>query len=261
MENIRIKPVWPKSKETIWNEMFEHIDEQTSVQGRKIRFQGRIPLWGYAAGFLIPLLLACHFYTVTTETANGEQTVVLLPDRSTVTLNVAGKLSYNPIEWFVSRKVKLEGEAYFDVRHGSRFCVQSGCNRVYVLGTTFNVYARQEMYRVTCLTGKVAVHAGGSSAVLNPDMQATFRDRKLSIDSDVTPDVATGWMQGMFVFVERPLQEVLAEVERQYNIHISPASPISPTNTYTGIFSKTGNSPEDVIKVISKALGITLRIE
>ena len=263
IENISIRPVWLKSKEAIWNELFE---DRTRFAGGRYdsRLRGndlrrRLTLWCYAAaGILIPLLLVCHFYTVTTETTRGEQTTALLPDGSKVTLNVDGSISYKPLEWFVSRKVKLEGEAFFEVKHGSRFCVQSGSNRVYVLGTTFNVYARDEMYRVACLSGKVSVQAGGASAVLSPNMQATFRKGKLNIDNGIAPNVANGWMQGLFVFVETPLPEVIAEVERRYNITVT--SDYNPDRLYSGTFAKKEHA-EEVLAIIGKALNVTFSIK
>ena len=270
-ENINIKPVWAKSKEEIWVEKFEPLIEQS----RSISIARRIPLWGYAAGLLIPLLLFFQLFTVTESAKRGEQKVVQLPDRSTVTLNAASKLSYNPFIWLISkkgtisrsgvfsgispswlftRKVRFEGEAFFDVKPGSLFSVQTGDNRVNVLGTSFNVHARAGAYRVTCLSGQVEVQTEQGSAVLNPNMQATVHDRELNITGNVTPSVATGWMQGMFVFAGAPLGEVIAEIERRYNIYVTPD--YDANLLYTGIFSKTENS-EEVLEAVGKAFGIT----
>ena len=254
IENIRIKPAWPKSKEMVWIETFEHLEEQ---RGGK-RFSMRLPVWSYAASLLIPILLVCHFYTTTEQTARGEQAIVQLPDRSTVTLNAESALSYKPFAWYISGKVSLDGEAYFEVKHGSRFSVISGDNRVNVLGTTFNVYARQDLYRVTCLTGQVEVRAGTETVLLNPNVQATYRERKISVNSHISSSTATGWMQGKFLFVETPLQEVIAEVERQYNIDVAPD--YNRNHSFTGNFSKTDHTPEEILEIIGKAFGITFRI-
>ena len=253
MGNITSKPVWHKSKEDIWNEVFEHLDEQDN----KKRFLSKIPIWGYAAGILIPLLLFCHFYTVTEKTMKGEHSIVRLPDRSAVTMNAESKLSYKPIEWFISRKVRLEGEAFFEVTQGRSFSVQTGQTQVKVLGTTFNVYSRLEMCRVTCLTGRVEVHSGKESIILNPNMQAVI-NKKINVSNDVAHTTATGWMQGKFVFVETPLKEVIAEVERQYNITVKPD--YNPNHFYSGNFSKK-EKPEEILEIIGKPFDITFSIE
>ena len=256
MENISVKPVWSKSKDEIWDEVFEPLCVQKDSGG----FRLRISKWSYAAAIFIPILLICHFYTVTEETARSEHATVQLPGRSTVTLNAESKIAYKPFVWFISRKVQLEGEACFDVKPGSRFDVQSGDNRVTVLGTTFNVYARRDAYRVACLTGQVEVRAGQQATVLNPAMQATFRENKFSINGHVDPSAVTGWMQGRFVFSGTPLQEVIAEVERQYNLYITPDLHYDPEHLYTGNFTKTEN-PEEILEIIGKAFGITFSIE
>ena len=279
--NFRVKPVWPKSKEDIWAEKFEHLDEQSDSrrcsnrtagyadvrQGYPVTFLRRIPLWGYAASLLIPILLFCHFYMVTETAKRGEQTVVQLPDRSTVTLNAESKLSYKPVSWFISsishasilsRNVRLEGEAFFEVIPGNRFSVHTGDKRVSVLGTSFNVQARTGVYRVTCLTGQVEVRTAQETALLNPNMQATLHENKLKINSDITPSLATAWMQGKFVFVETPLQEVVAEVERQYNIQVTPVT--YPNHLFSGNFSKT-EKLEDILEIIGKPFDITFLVK
>ena len=320
-EKIRIKPVWPKSKEEIWSEKFEPLVTQSESkmthkksqeedsgnnfkiypkpipswynfaflmeenrmrkEAKQIPFKKtnaarveaqsakkRFPLWGYAASILIPVLLFCSLYTVTETTKRGEQAVVQLPDRSTVTLNAESKLSYKPFIWFISRKgasssnvfarkVSLEGEAYFEVTPGNRFSVQTGDYRVNVLGTTFNVQARPGMYRVTCLTGQVEVQTGQETAPLGPNMQASLHERKLTVIDDVTPSVAIGWMKNMFVFEGTPLGEVIAEIERQYNITVIPD--YDPNHLYSGFFSKTEN-PTEILEAIGKAFGITFSI-
>ena len=253
MDNHKIESDWPKSKEEIWDEVFERLDEQED----KKRFLSKIPVWGYAASLLIPFLFVCHFYTVTEETKKGEHSVVRLPDRSTVTMNAESRLSYKPLKWLISRQVKLAGEAFFEVNPGRSFSVQSGQLEVNVLGTTFNVYARFGTYRVTCLSGRVEVHAKKKPVLLNPNMQAVFNEN-MNVNSDVAMMTATGWMQGKFVFTDTPLKEVIAEVERQYNITVT--SDYQPNHLYTGNFSKT-EKPEDVLKVIGKPFDITFSIK
>ena len=294
MDNIRLKPAWTKSKEEIWNEMFENLDERVERAERAENLDGRIeraeqvertehpddreqlvisrrlsarkgllrriPVWGYAASLLIPLLLICCFYTVTEETTRGEQATVRLPDRSTATMNAESKLSYKPFVWFFSRKVSLRGEAFFEVKQGSVFTVHSGGNnRVKVLGTTFNVYARSEAYRVACLTGRVQVQAGKESVVLHPNMQAVHNERQFAVNSDITPLTVTGWMQDMFVFIEAPVQEVIAEVERRYDIAVTTDCPTERL-FYTGTFTKP-EKPEVALEIIGKALDVTFRFE
>ncbi|MDR0575700.1 MAG: FecR domain-containing protein [Tannerella sp.] len=258
MENVSIKPKWSKSKEKIWKEVFEPLMKREEDERENVENPAkRIPLWSYAAILVVLVSLTIHLYTVTEETARGEHAEVRLPDNSKATLNAESKLSYSPLEWFISRTVTLEGEACFDVKPGSRFSVQSGRKRANVLGTTFNVHARPERYCVTCLAGKVEVCVGKEIVALNPGMQATWLGWELSVDKDAVFTQATGWMQGKFEFAETPLSEVVAEIERQYDIHVM--SGFNPDHLYTGNFSKT-ERPEDVLEILGKPFGITFDI-
>ena len=265
MDNIRIKPVWSKSKEDIWNEIFEPLEEHSNGNSlpsderkNKKGFLKRIPLWAYAASLLLPVFLVCRLYTVTEVTLKGEHSIIKLPDNSTVTINADSKVSYKPFWWYLSRNLSLQGEACFEVKSGSLFCVQSGQNRVKVLGTTFNVFARSAMYRVSCISGRVEVQSGKESVILNPNMQAVLDKKGFSVNSNVTPSTVTGWMHGMFVFIDTPLQEVIAEVERRYNIIVAPG--YNPNRIYSGTFAKM-KEPEEVLEIIGKALEIRFYIE
>jgi len=254
MDNIKIVPEYAKSKKEIWEEKFKHLEQPK----REKSFFKKIPLWAYAAGFLILVLLVCNGYTVTLETAKGEHKELKLPDRSIITMNAESKISYKPCKWFFSRIVTLEGEACFDVKRGDRFLVKTGSNRVTVLGTTFNIYARAGLYSVTCMEGRVEVIAENESIVLTSNMQATMRISKFGIKSGMASSDATGWMQGRFVFDETPLQEVIAEVERQFNINVNPKT--YPNNLYTGNFFKN-QKPEEILEIIGLPFGINFSIE
>jgi len=254
MENNSHPLVWPKTKEEIWEEVFEPLEEKKGVH----RCLHQIPAWGYAATLLLAALLAGCFYTVTDATNRGEQAEVRLPDRSKVTLNAESHLSYKPFLWFFSRKVHLAGEAFFEVKSGSRFSVQSGESQTMALGTTFNVYARRGSYRVTCLTGQVRVVSGSESITLNANMQAALHEPKWRVSSGIHASSAAGWMQGKFEFVETPLKEVIAEVERQYNIHVTPSA--FPDHLYTGNFS-TSEKIEDILAIIGNPFGISFSVK
>jgi ferric-dicitrate binding protein FerR (iron transport regulator) len=259
MDNIRIIPEYAKSKEEIWRERFDPLEQPKRKFGQLERpKRKRIPLWAYAACFLAPVLLVCRFYTITVETEKGEHREFRLPDRTMITLNAESKVSCTPYEWLISRTVRMEGEACFEVKHGNRFVVISGEKRVNVFGTIFNVYARSGVYCVTCLEGRVVVLAGDESIVLTSNMQATLQAPKFGVISGVTPAAATGWMQGRFVFDEKPLREVIDEVERQFNIKVIPAT--FPNHSYSGKFNKNDN-PEEILEIIGSPFGINFSIE
>ncbi|MDR2121205.1 MAG: FecR domain-containing protein [Tannerella sp.] len=256
-ENIKIRPAWAKSRDEIWDETFERLGSEEKT-GKT--FPVRIWLRACAAAGLLALILTGGLYTESREAARGEHATVYMPDGSTVVLNAGSKLSYRPLAWAFSRKaLRLEGEACFEVKPGGAFRVLSGRNTVTVRGTAFNVYARPEMYRVTCLAGRVEVRAGSETFLLGQGMQVTCREGKPAVAENVAPGEAAGWRRQKFVFVETPLAEVVAEMERQYDIRITPSAE-GLNHLYTGNFVKT-EKPEDVLDIIGRPFGITFNIE
>jgi len=95
-------------------------------------------------------------------TPKGGQYQVILPDGSKVWLNSASTLSF-PQQFTASRnrKVLLAGEAYFEIAKDKNhpFIVESGNQKIQVLGTHFNVnaYADEKNIKTTLLEGSVKV--------------------------------------------------------------------------------------------------------
>jgi ferric-dicitrate binding protein FerR (iron transport regulator) len=252
INRIKIRPRWKKSKEEIWQETFdslpfEEIPKTTTVWFTALK---------YAAALIFGVFLFGSLYKVEHKAVRGQHLTVYLPDNSRVTLNADSKISYKPCLWFLTRNVKLEGEGFFEVKPGSRFSVKSGQYRVSVLGTEFNVYARSEQYRVNCVSGRVEVTANKDVITLTKDMQVIFHTQKPEIESDTQWNA--DWMQNKFSFFDTPLADVVAEIERQYDIRIVADKPLN--QRYTGTFTKT-ESPEDILEIVGKPFGITFKTE
>lgn len=257
IDNIRILPTWEKSRDNIWNDCFEGFPEElTTTKNRPMRWRPFLAAAVLALVFILPS--AAYFYTSEIEVPKGTHATVYLPDGSFVVLNAESKLSYKPLWWYVSRNVYLQGESYFDVIRGGRFTVNTTVGSVTVLGTTFNVLARGEAMDVVCLTGKVGVAVAGEQVVLLPNSKVQFLGKSMVVSSLPDATAAIGWTQDRFVFTNAPLSEVLAEVERQYNIEI-----VAPENIdylFTGNFKKTDDLKQ-VLRIIEKPFGIELSVK
>jgi ferric-dicitrate binding protein FerR (iron transport regulator) len=181
---------------------------------------------------------------------------VKLPDGSAVTLKSNSSITYFPLWWNFSRKVNLTGEAFFDVEKGEDFIVASAYGRTVVLGTTFNVYAREYAYKVTCFTGMVKVISlSQNSVVLNPNYTAEviyngeIKVSKYDAKNEILKD-----KNNMFVFKSVPLINVIQEIEKYYNIKIT--SSISLNYDYTGFFSKQ-KTAEEALVLLCKPYSLT----
>jgi len=257
IEDIKIVPKWRKNKDELWNETFAGVENVVKPASKT----SYLSFWKYtvaaAIAAMVILCSAAALYRTSEQAARGSHLAVTLPDGSKVKLNADSKLNYKPYLWFISRNVELEGEAFFEVKPGSRFAVKSAGNEVRVLGTNFNVFAREERYNVTCLTGKIEVTANHEKWILTPNMQVNLRDGELDVFEDIDATQYAGWTQNKFNFIGVPLADVIKEIERQYDIHISTTSKLD--YLYTGNFSRD-KQPEEVLEIIGKPFGITFSI-
>ncbi|WP_163708629.1 FecR family protein [Mangrovibacterium lignilyticum] len=236
--NAGLTVKWDEPKEEIWGKLVAKLAApQTEV--RVISLSRSVVQWAAAAVILVLLGITgfLRFYTQSYTIPAGEHFLAELPDYSQVQLNAGSSLSYHPYWWSVERKVSFEGEAYFEVRKGSRFQVESGNGLTTVLGTSFNIYARENNYRVTCLTGKVKVSnpAQTDQVILLPNEKAEWVDNAFQ-KRQVESKQAIAWIKNEFIFTGRPIREVFAEIERQYNIRLLVAEDIN--FSYSGNFNK-----------------------
>lgn len=167
---------------------------------------------------------------------NGELESVSLPDASQVTINAGSVLEYSKEDWDESRKVKLKGEAFFRVAKGETFTVETSTGSVTVLGTEFNVYARENGFRVACQEGRVRVNVPNSEAIeITAGQGVELIDGKLSLDETLDPGQEMAWQRGEFYFYEADYTEVWYELERQFGVTIF--SEIDESKKFTGSFT------------------------
>ena len=211
------------------------------------------------AGVVVFLILGLVWWQQPTVmgTGPGEQVGVTLPDGSTVYLNSDTRLSFarNFQSWPLisdgQRKVKLEGEGYFEiVTDGRPFIIETFNARVEVLGTTFNVRARQGSMeaetRVTLASGKVRV-----VAIDQPDapilltevgQEARISASPLSPEPETIPttdiEQVMAWREQGFTANDQPLAAILAEVERRYALSVLVEDGIALSDSMTIFYSR-----------------------
>jgi ferric-dicitrate binding protein FerR (iron transport regulator) len=152
----------------------------------------------------------------------GGQYQVVLPDGTRVWLNAGSWLRF-PVRFSSKeRSVELSGEAYFEVQRypGVPFRVSSLRQDIEVLGTQFNVHAYPDEtnIRTTLVDGAVRVTAGGKSVLLKPKEEADLDDRLHVSQADV--EAAVAWKNGYFRCVDQPLEIIMKQVSRWYNVRV-----------------------------------------
>jgi len=250
-----VEPPYGKSKEEVWGILDRKISEKT---GAKVVTWRRYRILSVAAAvlfFLAGTLLVMRYYARTVITDAGEMTACNLPDGSRVQMNAVSSIKYYPLWWKIDRIVRLDGEGFFEVEKGSRFSVISDRGTTSVLGTSFNVYSRDDGYKVTCFTGSVKVVSGAKQeAVLTPDYNAVIDGSgNIIMSREAQPEKINSWISGMFSFASEPLSRVLDEIERQYNVSIVFND--GSDYIYSGYFSRE-KPVEEVLQLVCKPFGL-----
>lgn len=256
-----------KSKEQAWDELLGQIETQTKDNQRILvpekPARSYWPMWvaGYAAVFIALCVLL--FNQTRTENIsafmaeNGKVEILTLPDASVVTMNSSSEIRYNSDEWPKKRNLQLFGEAFFEVSKGNDFTVETANGSISVLGTSFNVYAREGQLRVTCKTGKVKVNSNNEEMILSAGQMATLVNNELQFSEYPLNKIGT-WRDGDFYFDAASLTDVIKELERQFDIQLNVTGNIED-RFYSGFFNK--NNLQEALQLVFVPMGLHFEIK
>lgn len=173
------------------------------------------------------------------STAVGERRLVQLDDGSRVWLNSGSALS---VDFSATRRdVRLyHGEALFEVAKDRQrpFVVSAGDGQVQALGTRFDVDLHGAQAQVTVSEGVVQVASGGAAPLrLGVGQRVSYRPGVApgavqALDSSS----ASAWQRGKLIFNQRPLGEVLAELERYLPERILLRDEVLRRRKISGVF-------------------------
>ncbi len=172
---------------------------------------------------------------------NGEETRFTLPDNSEVVLNSGSEIDFKKWNWDDNRNLNLSGEAYFKVAKGKKFQVNTNLGKVSVLGTQFNVKARNNRFDVTCYEGRVQVNYNDQEVILTQGQTVSFANNTKIISQTVS-DSKPLWTAEQIAFEKETLSAIIEEIQRTYNITIETKNTAS-----SQLF--TGKIPADNIDV------------
>lgn len=157
-------------------------------------------------------------YNVLTTSKQGNIKIVLY-DGSLVWLNAGSELRYPNTFVENQRVVYLKGEAYFDVTkdRSHPFIVKTISSEISVLGTSFNVNARENSCVTTLVEGRVRMKHGIKDSVeLRAGQQAWVAGTEKIRVQEVDTRYYTSWMNNMFAFRETSLREIAMVLEDWY---------------------------------------------
>ncbi|MBW8331810.1 MAG: DUF4974 domain-containing protein [Prolixibacteraceae bacterium] len=258
----------PKDLTSVLNQLKQKIAKERPV----VNFRKKIQKFytRAAAILLLPLILYSVYSVYSTfqkvtsyeisslveiVSPHGARTHFQLPDGSQGWLNSGSILKYKT-DFQQKRTVQLIGEAWFEVAHDekSQFIVGTPHLDVQVLGTKFNVAAfpEEKVTEVVLQEGKVKVNGynGLFTVDMKPDEKFTYnRDTQSGTIQTVNAGQFSSWKDGLLVFRNEPLSEVLKRIGRWYNVEFVITDPEISKFRYRATFQE--EQIEEVIRLIS----------
>jgi transmembrane sensor len=200
--------------------------------------------WGVAAAAAAVLAVAVMPMAInptqTYETGRGQTRTVALSDGSTIHMNAGSKISVRMTG--SERQVAMnDAQAVFDVAKDAKrpFLITVGDRTVRVVGTEFDVSHRGDALAVTVRRGIVEVRPDAASADGAVRLVHGQRlDHAIGGDSRVSavnPDEAFAWRAGRLIYRDRPLAEVVAELNRQFDRDIRLADATTGRQRVSGV--------------------------
>ena len=217
------------------------------------------PFLRIASVFVIGFSLYYFFLfnnVIEVQTLVSEKTTIELPDASTVIVNAMSEVRFSKRKWKQKRELELQGEAFFDVAKGSKFNVITSEGIVSVLGTQFNVKQRGSFFEVECFEGIVKVTSQNTSEQLKAGDRYRFANGQASLGKILYQQPQ--WTKNVSSFDRIPIFEVIAELERQYNIEVE-MDKIQTERLFTGGF--VHDNLENALKSIAEPLDLDYTIE
>ena len=216
----------------------------------------------YAAVLILPLLVYSIYLTFRGPVANhtkkdkvvwhkvkatvGMQADIILPDGSHVWLNSGSVLNYPDTFTDEFRQVTLSGEAFFDIVKDEvhPFLVKAGKMHIEVKGTRFNVinYPDETVSELILESGSVRIFSGNLNenkiiTNVNPGELAVFDTvtNKLTI-SNVDVRKYTSWKDGVLIFRDDHMEDVVRKLNKWFNVEIILQSPELKEYVYTATY-------------------------
>ncbi len=220
------------------------------------------PALAIAASLLLMVSLIyaqAEWYFAAYTTAPGQQRSVILADGSEIIMNTDTAISVDYSEQH--RQITLhDGEAYFVVAPDARrpFEVQTPSGQVRALGTEFNIKTRRKDVAVTVYQHTVRVTAENGKILesLPEGQQVVFSDEELSAVTTANLQRGQAWRNQRIIFQDRPLADVIEELNRYRSGRIIVMNNDIKTLPVTGVF--TTDDTNIALKTIEQSLPITV---
>lgn len=282
-KGLEIKNYWKNMKNSrgeekvnvdkAWEHLSNRLEEDKLIRSKKeVTFKPAYLLRIAAAVIIMATLtftgkyiISNHYLSLKSVVATSsfeKNRVIELSDGSFITLNRNSKVSFPDKFNSRRRKVKLTGEAFFEISPDSDrpFIIDARNGKVTVLGTSFNVITDNGKNEVEVLvaSGRVMVVSedGARSLTLEPGELGVINNNTSS--SMVNTDINyLAWNTEILTYEGAKLEDVFSDLQRVHNISVEINDNDILNRQITSVFDN--ESAETIIKTI--CLSFNLRFE
>lgn len=223
----------------VFNAMVLHAPAPSHVAERRLRFSlRRIGRSAVAIAASLALVLGGAYLfgsrridrfsrqMLSVSAPEGQRVHVTLQDGTQVWLNGGSTIAYPVAFVRGERRVKISGEAMFDVAHldDRLFVVETYAGSVEVLGTQFDVLADREhgVFSTALLRGKVRIRNAAvpsEELLLTEGQRADLQNGRLVARAIEYHDDYL-WADGIIALNSASFSHLISKIERAYNVRV-----------------------------------------
>tara|TARA_R110000850_G_scaffold120328_3_gene237693 strand:- start:673 stop:1668 length:996 start_codon:yes stop_codon:yes gene_type:complete len=203
--------------------------------------------------------------TISRTTGVGEKLILTMADKTKITLNSQSEISFSSDYGKKERLISLKGEAFFEISPDSLrpFRVVSNGITTTALGTSFNVYARNEKFQIALTEGKVSVKKSEKAVLLAPGQMALWEldnqnQKDFSIENFNSNEILS-WKSGHLVYDKESLGVILNDLALWYGVEIHIEKEVDINKKVVGTFANKNLS--DVLLGLGYVMGFDYEIK
>ena len=205
-----------------WEVFMKQLPEKREPQKKTLNW-----VYSIAAGFVVLVGISSFILSQKIYTSPNSFNQVELSDGSIVQLAPGATLKHQRSFNLINRKLSMTGEAYFEVKKGSPFIIDTPNGTVEVIGTAFKIIDSGDFYKVICTDGKVKVTHREKTYFLTKGLSfSSITKGVYEIDLNQYTDLSASYYNRV------PLDYVVDLVSKLYNINIQISS--LKDNYFTG---------------------------
>jgi ferric-dicitrate binding protein FerR (iron transport regulator) len=273
----KFKRIWESSSNL---KIYQQIDTESSLKNVKKRIDFKQakksqikPLW-IVMRIAAVLVLFFSVYLVLrqgdgkiselkfTRLESGEELkTIMLPDSTVIALNISSFVEYSDSFNLKERRIKFEGEAYFEIKPDKSrpFIIETSRSETKVLGTAFNLkaYSNQKTESIVVTHGLVQF-SKKADRIKKPVLLAKGEKAVLadSIEKELNTDPNfMSWKTGIFLFNNELLPKAIELFSEYYHVEFKIQDENIKSLTLSGKFEK--KSLDEMLEILE----ITLQIK